>query len=232
MTDRSRERFLQHRSARVDILVVFAVVLSLAAAVLLLNFCLLTDANRGDTSHADISRLRDVVGIVQSFVTACIIVAGGILAYRKLLIFRDFEPHLTITHSASHRHIGTQYVHIEVTATLLNSSKVQVEIRKGFFRLMQIAPIDDADVEALYAQMLTGKKGKDIQWPSLDEFPRVWKRNELVIEPGESHQETCEFIVSEETTSVLVYSYFYNLRFSETSQSAQGWAATTVYDML
>ena len=39
----------------------------------------------------------EAVSIVQVFVTALVIVAGGIFAYRKLQLFRDFEPHLTVT---------------------------------------------------------------------------------------------------------------------------------------
>ena len=61
----------------------------------------------------------------------------AIFAYRKLQLFRDFEPHLTITQAVTHRPIGTQYVHIAVTATLHNSSKVRVEIADDF---LSVAP--------------------------------------------------------------------------------------------
>ncbi len=222
------------RGAAIEVLVVVGVLLFLAGAALGLNYWL-TDDSRTGTSPTDISRIRDVVGIVQAFVWAFLIIAGGIFAYRKLQLFRDFEPHLTVTHSVTHRLIGTQYMHISVTATLHNSSKVKVEIREGFFQLMQIAPIDDDDVEQLYSQVFHSNDSVDIldiQWPLLDMLPRASSTNALVIEPGETHLELGEFIVSNEVKTILLYSYFYNSKSFEGSQSAPGWTATTVYDII
>ena len=210
------------RAVAIEVSIVVGVLLLLAGAAVGLNYWL-TDASRTGTSTTDISRIRDVVGIVQAFVWAFLIVAGGIFAYRKLQLFRDFEPHLTITQAVTHRPIGTQYVHIAVTATLHNSSKVKVEIRQGFFRLMQIAPIDDDDVEHLYSQAFDSNDSDgipDIQWPLLDMLPRASSTNSLVIEPGETHLEPGEFIVSNEVKTVLLYSYYYNSKCFEGSQSA------------
>ena len=96
---------------------------------------------------------KDKVVIVQSVITSAAILIGGAFALFKLQLFRDFQPHLTISNAVSHRHIGESYVHIDVTATLHNSSKVKMELREGFFRLQQIAPILDEDIETLYAQV-------------------------------------------------------------------------------
>ena len=232
MLDRLRKRFLQYRRVALDLLIVLAIVVILAGTTLLLNLILLTDAIR---TSSDISRIRDVVGIIQLFAWAFLIVAGGIFAYRKLRVFRDFEPHLTVTHEVTHRRIGTQYTHIAVTATLKNSSNVRVEIREGYFQLSQIAPIDDDSIVALYRQTFDNDGGDDIQyiqWPLLDNLTRASDANPLVIEPGEAHLETGEFIVSSEVETVLIFSYFYNSQFVEGSKSAQGWTATTAYDIV
>ncbi len=178
------------------------------------------------------SPVKDAAGIVQALAAVAAVVLGGVFAYRNSLLFRTFEPHLTITQAVTHRRIGTQYLHIAVTATPHNSSKVKVEIREGFFRLMQVSPVDDDAVEILYAQTFAYGERRDLQWPVLDEFRRPGRRNEVVIEPGESRQETCEFIAVMDTQTVIVYSYFYNAQFVEGSESAQGWSATTVYDIV
>ena len=217
------------RAVAIEVLIVVGVLLLLAGAAVGLNYWL-TDASRTGTSATDISRVRDVVGIVQAFVWAFLIVAGGIFAYRKLQLFRDFEPHLTITQAVTHRPIGTQYVHIAVTATLHNSSKVKVDVRRSFFRIYQIQPITDEDVEHYYNDAFKAEGSSYIEWPVLDEVSRRLGHNELVIEPGEYHHEPCEFIVSKDVETILIYSYFYNPEFSENSRSAQGWTATTVYD--
>lgn len=64
----------------------------------------------------------EVLGIAQALVTIVAIVAGGSFAAYKWQVFRESEPHLTITHEVSFRRIGESYVHIAVTATLQNNS--------------------------------------------------------------------------------------------------------------
>ena len=221
-------RLRQYRRLALDLFVVVGAIISVVAVVFLLNLGL-TDPSR---TRGDVGRIGDVAGIVQLSAAAVIIVAGGVFAYRKLQLFRDFEPHLTVTQSATHRTVGTQYAHVAVTATLHNSSKVKVEIRESFFRLHQIQPLDDDHVEALYAAAFNSDSHTDIDWPVLDEAFHRLGPNELVIEPGEYHHEPCEFIVSKDVETVLIYSYFYNSDHFENSRSAQGWTATTVHDML
>ena len=118
------------------------VLLTTTIALFVLNRTL-TDAERG----------KDLAAIIRSLVTVVAIVGGGAFAYYKLQIFRVFEPHLTISHEVSHRYIGDNYVHIAVTATLHNSSKVKMELRKGVFLLQQISPLSDEEIEPLYEQV-------------------------------------------------------------------------------
>ncbi len=181
---------------------------------------------------SDISHAKDLAAIVQSGFTVVAIVVGGVLAFYKLQIFRDFEPHLTISNSISHRLLGTKYVHVAVTATLHNSSKVKVEIRSGFFRLQQLAPASDEEVERLYAQVFTNAEEEYLQWPILDQVRRSWNVGELIVEPGESHSETFEFVVATEIESVIIYTYFYNPQHSPEPRSTEGWYTTAIYDII
>ena len=110
-----------------------------------------------------------------------------------------------------------------------------MEIQEAFFRLAQIAPIDDGDVETLYSQSLLDRGGNDIsdiQWPVLDILPRASNVAVLTIEPGQTHHEAGEFIISRDVRTVLLYSYFSNPEYFEGSRSAPGWTASTVYDIL
>jgi len=173
----------------------------------------------------DSARSIHAIGIL---VAICV---GGVFAYQRLQVFRTFEPHPTISHKVSHRYIGDSYVHIDVTATLHNSSKVQVELHEGFLLLQKISPVSDREIEDLYAQVFIDEEYEDIQWPVLYEVPRNWDKNVLVIEPDEAHQEMCEFIISTDTESVMIYTYFYNPQFSQDASCAEGWLATTVYDI-
>ena len=224
-------RLRPYRRAAVDLLIAAVILAVLVVSTLALNFGL-TDAARDKTSPSEISRIREVVGIVQGIAAALLILVGGVFAYRKLQLFRDFEPYLTITQSAASRAVGTQYIHISVIATLRNSSKVRVEIRQGFFRIHQIQPLDDDVVENLYEQAFNADDPQYIGWPLMAEVHRQFGPNELVVEPGESYHEPCEFIISKEVKSVMVYSYFYNQAYAPGSHSAQGWTATTFHDIV
>lgn len=200
-------------------IVVFVVLSILIVAAFVLNLAL--DETEG---------AKDLAEIIQLFVVASAVVIGGFFALYKLQIFRDFEPHLTVSHEISHRFIGDRFIHIEVTATLHNSSKVMIDVQKGLFRLQQIAPTSDEEVRKLYSQVFIDEKHKYLQWPTLEEVDRNWDANQLIVEPGESHQETYEFVVSTDVTSVMVYTYFYNSRFPKSP--SEGWGAATVHDMM
>ena len=179
----------------------------------------------------DTNLATDVTRIVQASVTAVAIAAGGVFAGVKLQVFRDFAPHLTISHEISHRVIGDSYIHIAVTANLHNSSRVRMDFRRGLFRLQRIGPVSDDEVESLYAQVFIDNEHNHFQWATLDEIVLNWNQGELMVEPGESQPETYEFIVSADVKSVVIYTYFYNSRSSKFSQ-APGWGRATVYDII
>ncbi len=180
----------------------------------------------------DLGGLGDAVGMVHVFATALILVAGGIFAYRKLQLFRDFEPHLTVTQAVSSRRVGTEYAHIAVSTTLHNSSKVRVEVRECNFQIQQIQPMSNEEVEHYYVAAFREDGSAYIEWPMLEDVVRRMERNEMVIEPGAYHHEPCEFIVSRDVEVVLVYSYFFNTEYADSGRSAQGWSATTVHDII
>ena len=181
----------------------------------------------------DSDRAKDVAGTIQAFVTVIAIVAGAYFAHNRFQIFRTFEPHLTISHRVSHRRLSDSYLHIDATAILHNNSKVQIELRKGFIRLQGVSPVSDEEAESLYARIFEDREYDSLQWPVLENLERVWGKSELVVEPGESHAETFEFIIRvSDYESVLIYTYFYNPRASKNGGSAKGWAASTVHDIL
>ena len=209
-----------------------AIVATLMLSLTLFPFTLLV----GDWSVlADVKNLtdmKDLAGVFQSAVTVVAIVVGGVFAWFKLQAFRDFESHLTVTHEVHHRVISPNYVHIDVTAVLHNSSRVKIELREADFRLHQIAPQSDEDVESLYTAVFVEENYSYIQWPTLYEVQDTWDKGNLIIEPGESHRETHDFLLSAVVESVGVYTYFYNPQFSDGSQVAEGWVARTVYDIV
>ena len=194
---------------------------------LLFGFIRLLD---GNLEEKDVENVKNVVEIIQLFLLASAVILGGLFAFYKLELFRDFERHIIVSQKISHRFIGDGYIHIEVTATLQNGSKVRIDVQNGLFRLQQIVPISDDDILKLYTEAFVEKEKDYIQWPTLEEIKRKGEVNELIVEPGEAHPETYEFIVSKDVGSVMIYTYFYNSRFPQSP--AEGWGVATVYDII
>ncbi len=205
--------------------VTWLLVLAIAVAALLVGVT-------WGVAEATGKSFNDAAETVQALGTLAAILAGGVFALYKLQVFRDFQPHITITHEISHRRIGESYVHLDVTVTLRNSSKTHVEIRKVHFVLSMISPVTDEDVDDLYAKAFRDEAYARLEWTVLEDIAIGQSEGELIVEPGESHQERQEFIVSDEVRSVLAYTYFYNSKHTDSSSSAEGWRATTVYDIM
>ena len=180
----------------------------------------------------DAARVKDALWVMQVVVTTLAIVLGGAFAAYKWQVFRESEPHLTITNRVSRRFVGDSYVHIAVTAELRNGSRVQVELLKGIFSLQLLSPTTDELVESLYGQVFEKGTHTTLLWPIIDEAERDWDRGELIVEPGESHSETFEFIALNDVEAVMIYTYFYNSRYSKGIRAVEGWGASTVHDMI
>ena len=104
-----------------------------------------------------------VAGVLQGYVTVVAIMAGGAFAIYRFRIFRTLEPHITVTQTVSHRVVSDSYVHIFVTATLHNNSRVEVGIREATIALQMISPMTDFAVEIFDAEASGGENPRYIQ---------------------------------------------------------------------
>ena len=94
-----------------------------------------------------------------------------------------------------------------------------------------VSPLTDEQIEILYEDATVDNQNPSIWWPTLDEIDKYWDDGEIIIEPNESHSHTYEFIVGAENKTIMVYAYFYNSKYSNTRNVAEGWEVTTVYDV-
>ena len=182
----------------------------------------------------ELSWFKDLATTIQAAFTTAAIIGAAIFAIFKLQLFRDFAPHLSVSHTINHRPIADSYTHIDVTTVLHNSSRVKVELSHGLFRLMEIAPVlDDQELEdRLDWKEFIEDNRPFSQWPIIDPFEFDYGSYDLIIEPGQTFQETVEFVISREITSVAVQSAYYNSSFSEGSKKPESWGITTVYDIV
>ena len=181
---------------------------------------------------SNVSRIKDVAGAVQSAVTLFAIVVGGIFALFKLQAFRDFEPHVDVTNDIRYRLMNDTYVHIDVRATLHNTSRVKVEFRRARFSIVRVLPNSNDDIAEIHDQVFISGKKKDMQWPVLNVIEHKWDAGKLVVEPGEKHSESQEFIVlKEDAETVRIDTFFFDQRFADPSDEF-GWSATTFCDIV
>ena len=182
----------------------------------------------------DLSWVKDLATIIQATFATAAIIGAAIFAIFKLQLFRDFAPHLSISHTINHRPIADSYTHIDVTTVLHNSSRVKVELSHGLFRLMEIAPVlDDRELEDRLASRGHIEDNRPFnQWPIIDPFEFEYGSYNLIIEPGQKFQETLEFVISRDITTVAIQSAFYNSSYSEGSKKPESWGITTVYDIV
>ena len=171
-----------------------------------------------------------VAAVVQAIGTLTAIFVGGGFAFYRLHLLRTFQPHLTITHEVSHRPLGDSYLHIGVTAYLRNSSRVAIELRQGLIALLKVSPVSDAEVLTLYRQRFMTGESEEIEWEALDTIRRNWDRGSLIIEPGETHPETYEFLVANSVRTVLVNTFFTSSPEQVENSHFMGWTAETIYD--
>lgn len=167
--------------------------------------------------------LGDWTDIVLAVVTIVAILFGGLFAAVKFDLFRDFAPHLTISHTISHRRIGDGYVHLDVAVVMHNYSKVKVELREGYFLLQQIVPVSEA-VDFLGENMLYPP------WPVLDELSFSLGDSSIFLEPGQSLQEVLQFMIPHHVETLLIHYLFYDS--ASLGDMSRGWGITEVYDII
>ena len=206
----------------------FGAIVMGAIIALAIVIAFLLDAVLPDSGHT-----RNIASIIQSFVTAIAILAGGYYAQARLHVFRTFRPHLTIDQDVTHRQVSEDHIHIAVTSTLRNGSQVHVGLRKAFAVIAGLSRIGPKEVVHLYSIRTAGSGPPRIRWPEIERQDATWDEGEFVIEPGESHSELFEFVIDRQVyESVFVYAYFHNPKYRDGDGSAKGWAAGTVYDIM
>ena len=159
-------------------------------------------------------RVQNAAIIAQALVTIIAMGFGGAYAWRKGYIFRQGQPYVTISHDITHRSVSDGYIHLEITATLHNTSLVKVEFRNALFTVQQLAPASDEYV--FHLDEGTGHQTpgiyRPLNWEYLLEILRVWNEDELVVEPGMSAAVTFEHVLSRTIQSVSVTTHFYNVK--------------------
>jgi len=164
-------------------------------------------------SNNCIRKWKDSVAIAESLFTIGAIIVGGFWTYHLFIQQRQSDPRLEITQKISHVRLSDQNKMLVVDETLKNTGTVQLRIRKGGIRIVQVLPLPPIAQKKIQdrSSVLDSDKNKngDI-WNILQERQLTWPDGDLVIEPGESDELHNEFILQSNIDAVTVVSYIYN----------------------
>lgn len=164
---------------------------------------------------------------LRSALTALAILTAVSTAWFKLDAFRELEQHLSITQTITSWPAGPTATLVVVTTTLTNTSKVVVTPERGYCRLAQTAPMTQEEIITATTAPEDRPPNPDeeeMAWPILHEKQRIWPNKDLSIEPGESHQETFQFIIDGEVEAVVALSSIFNPSYQpKIKQRAETW---------
>ena len=137
--------------------------------------------------------------------TAAATVAALLAAAHKFGLFRESEPHLTVTQTIHTQELGQSYRLVAVTSILHNKSRVLVSPTEAWCRLAQTSPLTDEEVKTIFAEALIERSDlleEQFAWPILAQANKAWDPGEMTIEPNENSPVVFQFIIGKEATAV------------------------------
>lgn len=172
---------------------------------------------------------KDILDMAESVVMILAIILGGIWAYWNFEIRRQKHPRAKISYIIKHLPISDNKVLLHVKVHIENIGEILLEMESGFTRVYRILPISNDDMLLIETdEMKRCEKGKEIEWPEIDEIKIKYMKGDLEIEPNESDEVRFDFILNSEEQDIFVYSHFENIKKLEREL---GWEVSTIYDL-
>ncbi len=166
---------------------------------------------------------------VEAIITALGILVGGWWTYTLFVRKREDYPRAKLIHQVIQRGLpeGKRLLHVINRVT--NTGQVLLSLDFGFCRVQQVLPIPAEFADALQRGEDPVEAGKtEYPWPLLAERDFRWERSPRELEPGESEDVFCDFVVDPDTEVVEIYAYLKN---KEKVEREIGWNLTTLYDV-
>lgn len=179
-----------------------------------------------------LAKSKQIAEILESLVTIAAIIVGGVWTYWLFVKKRQKYPHAKTIHEVVHKYLPGKKLWIRVTVTITNLGDVLLSLTSGEVFVQQILPLISSSEESVKLLEKEQKEKdvvcREIEWPGyVREFK--WEKERFEIEPGESDQISCDFILDDGVKTIRVYSYLKNV---SKGKREIGWRLTTIYNIL
>ena len=166
------------------------------------------------------------------------LLSAALAAAWKFSLFRESDPHLTITQEISADREGEETWIVTVNATLHNTSRVVVRPSRARCQLIQTGPITKEALSAIAQQAKEHPRSDAYlrySWYLLDQDQRSWPKGNLKVEPNQKTQIAFQFMINAAVTRIGVITAI--LEEDKSQKNPQplyesGWTCYTPYNLL
>jgi hypothetical protein len=161
------------------------------------------------------------LGSIRNVAEVVAIAVGGWWTYTRFIKARGNFPRASVTHRINQRQLENRRRLVRVSVTFKNIGTVLLDVGPGFVRISQVDPP---------GATTTAEREPTIPWPIVAETELKGHGNGKVlqIEPGESDEVDCDFLIDSDIRTIEVYSYFKN---PTRTDAEMGWTLATLYDL-
>lgn len=179
-----------------------------------------------------LNNLKDVLAVIQSgfaILQALFVIISLGMAARWYFLRRRIYPRLQMTQEVSHFIVSDEKVLLRVKLTFENKGEILLKVGKGYVWLQQIFPViptSETDIALAEDDSLLDDKPIEVGWPIIDERYLDTPCTCRELEPGEVDEINIDFLVNNEKTTLLVYTFVQNPKRKDI-----GWQRATVYEV-
>jgi hypothetical protein len=172
--------------------------------------------------------ISKLIQSAEAILTMVAIIIGGFWTYSLFIRHRQKFPRAKIVHEVTDHKLPNNKVLLHSKIIIQNIGEVLISLVSGEVRILQMLPLPNAiahEVELGIDPVISGRT--EIDWPQLCSKGFDFHSDDICeIEPGETEEIICDFIIDNDISSIQMYSFFYNV---QKTKKKIGWGLTTIH---
>jgi hypothetical protein len=182
-------------------------------------------------SGATLEDFKNASDVLANVATAAAILIGAAWAYWRFLRERTRWPRAALSLEFTERHLSSATALLAVKLHVTNEGRGLMRLTELRFDLHRVLPLDALMRGKLDRKDAYNQSGMEADWPLINQRIRSWTTDERPeLEPGESDEYSCDFLVSTSDHTVFLYAYLENEK-KKRGNCTLGWTATAYRDL-